>query len=126
MKDDYKARRAVINYEKRRGRQAEEMPDNQPGFDVLSVESTGNRRRIEVKGVQGIFEEEASVVLTARQVRDAVQNMEDGLEYRLYVVDSTETASPRVFPIPWTRHRDHLRYGFYASVWADAEERPSD
>lgn len=126
-KDDRKTRQVVIEYEASQQRHAEAMPDNQPGFDVLSVdESTGIRRHIEVKGVQGIFEEDASVVLTARQVHDAVQNVEDGVEYWLYVVDSTETASPRVFPIPWTQYRTRLRYGFYARTWVGAAEQPTD
>ena len=125
-KDDHKARRAVIEYETSQGRQAEAMPDLQPGFDVCSVDpSTGNRRRIEVKGVQGTFEEDASVVLTARQVHDALGTVEDGMEYWLYVVDSTETACPRVFPIPWTQYRTRLRYGFYARAWAGAAEQPA-
>ena len=126
-KDDHTARRAVIEYERGQGRQAEAMPDLQPGFDVRSVDpSTGNRRRIEAKGVQGIFTDDASVVLTARQVRDALETVEDGVEYWLYVVDSTETAFPRVFPIPWTRYRTHLKYGFYAHGWAGAAEQPDD
>ena len=106
------------------------LPDNQPGYDILSVdEVSGQRRRIEVKGVQGIFQDDASVVLTGRQAHDAIQHREqrsetsDNCEYWLYVVDSTETGSPRVFPIPWTRYR--LRYGFYARVWADIAEQPT-
>ena len=127
FKDDFKARDAVIGYEASHGRQAEAMADKQPGFDVLSFDgSIGNWRRIEVKGVQGIFEEDASVVLSSRQVHDAVQNVEDGVEYWLYVVDSTETASPRVFPIPWTRYRTRLRYGFYARTWVAAAVKPTD
>ena len=98
----------------------------QPGFDVLSIDAAGRERRIEVKGVQGVFEREASVVLTARQARDAVENEEDGVEYWLYVVDSTETDRPRVFPIRWTRDRTRLRYGFHAYAWRDAAERPAE
>ena len=125
-RDDRKARQAVIFYEKHHDRRAEAMDDNHPGFDVLSTdESTGHRRRIEVKGVKGFFEEDASVVLTARQVHDAVRHEEDGVEYWLYVVDSTETAYPRVFPIPWVQHRTYLRYGFYANVWAGDAEQPA-
>ena len=127
--DDHKARQAVIDYETHQGRKPKEMPDNQPGYDVLSVDgASGNRRLIEVKGIQGIFQADASVVLTARQAHDAIQHSErsetnDNYEYWLYVVDSTETANPRVFPIPWTRYR--LRYGFYARVWADIAEQPT-
>ncbi len=126
FRDDHKARRAVIQYETHRGRQAEAMDDSHPGFDVRSTdEATGHRRLIEVKGVQGVFQDEASVVLTARQAHDAVTHDKDGVEYWLYVVDLTETDHPRVFPIPWVRHPSHLRYGFYAKVWANAAERPA-
>lgn len=125
-RDDYAARQAVISYEHHRGRRAEAMEDQHPGFDVLSIDDgTGHRRRIEVKGVSGLFEAGASVVLTARQVHDAVQHDQEGVDYWLYVVDSTETESPRVFPIPWTRHPSHLRYGFYANAWVADAERPA-
>lgn len=123
--DDRLARQAVIYYEKHRGRRAEEMEGNHPGFDVLSIDdATGHRRRIEVKGVQGIFEAEASVALSPRQVYDAIQHDEEGGEYWLYVVDSTETSHPRVFPIRWARHPALLRYGFYAWAWVDEAEGP--
>ena len=126
FRDDHKARRAVIQYETHCGRRAEAMDDNHPGFDVRSIDdATGHERRIEVKGVQRTFTAEASVVLTARQAHDAVKHAEDGVDYWLYVVDSTETDHPRVFPIPWVRHPADLRYGFYARVWAHAAERPA-
>lgn len=127
--DDHKARQAVIDWETRQGRKPKEMPDHQPGYDILSVdEDSGQRRRIEVKGVQGLFQDGASVMLTARQAHDAIQHREqrsetsDNSEYWLYVVDSTETTNPRVLPIPWTRY--NLRYGFYARVWAGIVEPP--
>ena len=128
-KDDRKARQAVIEYEENRGWSAREMSDNNPGFDVESVSAEDENqivRRIEVKGVQGIFDDRASVLLSARQVHDALEQHEDGVEYWLYVVDSTETESPRVFAIPWTQHRSSLRYGFYAHVWARMAEQPTD
>ena len=128
--DDHKARQAVVDYETRYGRTAREMPDENPGFDVESVDrSAGGSseviRRIEIKGVRGRFEGDASVVLSSRQFRDAIQHDDVGVEYWLYVVDSTETESPRVFPIPWTQYRASLRYGFYARVWAGAAEQPT-
>ena len=125
-RDDHTARQAVLHYEKHCGRRAKEMDALQPGFDVLSIDATGRERRIEVKGVQGVFERDASVVLTARQARDAVENEEDGVEYWLYIVDSTETDRPRVFPIRWARDRTRLRYGFHAHAWRDAAERPAE
>ena len=126
VRDDHTARQAVLHYEKHSGRRAEAMPDLQPGFDVRSIDHAGRERRIEVKGVQGRFEVDASVVLTAQQAREAIQNDEDGVEYWLYVVDSTETKRPRVFPVRWARDRTRLRYGFYAYAWCDAAEHPAE
>ena len=128
--DDHKAREAVLEYERSRGRSARSMPDDHPGYDVESVDSTPGLespivRRIEVKGVRGIFDREASVVLSSRQVHDAINHQGGDLEYWLYVVDSTESARPRVFPIPWTRYRASLKYGFYARVWAATAEQPT-
>ena len=120
-KSDHKARKAVLKYEMSHGRQAEEMTDNHPGFDIRSIDASAKcERRIEVKGVQGVFEEDSSVLLSDRQMRDALQNHEPDVEYWLYIVHSTETTSPRVLPIPWTRRSP--RYGFYAREWGDAAE----
>lgn len=126
-KDDKKARATVVKYETQHGRRAKEMPPGQPGYDVVSYDDVGQqRRRIEVKGVKGDFEEDASVLLTARQVEDALQREDDDVKYWLYVVDRTETDDPRVYPIPWTRNRHQLRYGFYARMWARCAERDGD
>lgn len=130
IRDDFTARQAVIHYERHHGRKAEAMEDLNPGFDLRSSDGSGCERRIEVKGVQRFFEENASVVLSARQARDAIRNVEEkaeeGVEYWLYVVDSTETDRPRVFPIPWTRSHTRLRYGFHAYAWRDAAEKPAE
>ncbi len=126
-RSDAKARKAVVRFENEQGRRAADMPANQPGYDVLSRDrSTGRElRRIEVKGVQGRFDgRHASVLLSVRQVNDALKE-EGGAEYWLYVVDSTETARPRVFPLPWTRWHQKLRYGFFASAWIQHAEDPS-
>lgn len=121
-KSDDKARRAVVQFEENRGRQAEPMRPGQPGFDVVSRDPvTGMERRIEIKGVEGTFDGDASVLLTARQVNDALEQERDA-EYWLYVVDSTETESPRVYPIPWTRWHGNLRFGFFARSWREHAE----
>ena len=100
------------------------MDDLQPGFDVQSVDpASGRCRRIEVKGKEGVFQEDASVALSARQFRDAVAAVGSDIEYWLYVVDRTTTDEPRVYPIPWTRYLDQLKYGFYANAWLDAVDR---
>ena len=125
-RDDHRARQEVLQHEKRHGRRAEAMPDLQPGFDVRSVDDAGRERRIEVKGVQGRFEKDASVALTAQQANDALRNDDERVEYWLYVVDSTETERPRVLPIRWARDPARLRYGFYAYAWSDAVEHPAE
>jgi len=77
-----------------------------------------------VKGLQGSFSENASVVVTWAQARDAIRNKEPSVEYWLYVVEHTDGTSPRVYPIPWMRQKTHTRYGFYAKVWASIADEP--
>ena len=66
------------------------------------------------------------MALTAKQANDALRNDDERVEYWLYVVDSTETERPRVFPIRWARERTRLRYGFYAYAWRDTAEHPAE
>jgi hypothetical protein len=127
VRDDDDARRAVLEYEKQRGRQAHPMSHSHAGYDIVSSVdiTTGKRRWIEVKGVGARFEGDASVVLSARQVHDALRNTDDSVEYWLYVVDGTGSDRRRVFPIPWACDEGRLRYGFYARVWGAAAELPA-
>jgi hypothetical protein len=122
-RDDHKARKLVIEYERRHGRDAQAMNDDQPGYDVLSVDrETRKQRLIEIKGVQGRFDGDSSVILSSRQVNDALNHVILNSEYWLYVVDRTDYNQSMVYPIPWTRFKGHLKYGFYAQAWkADAE-----
>lgn len=121
IRDDSAARTAVMNYELCEGRTPQEKGPNQPGYDIASHVPGGGVRCIEVKGVQGRFEGPgASVTLSARQVHDALCAHNAGNEYWLYVVDSTETPCPRVFPFQWSSNPGALRFGFYAETWLDA------
>ncbi|MDG4563286.1 MAG: DUF3883 domain-containing protein [Candidatus Competibacter sp.] len=125
-RSDEHTREIVLKYEADQGRRAKAMDSNQRGYDIFSEDpATGQKRRIEVKGEQGYFEAEASVVLTAPQVEDALHCAESDTAYWLYVVDATDTDQPRVWPIPWPRYSKDLRYGFYASVWVDIAEQPA-
>ena len=119
--DDSGARRAVLDYEMKEGRIAHEMTPENPGYDIESRERGSDVvRRIEVKGVRGIYREDASVILSDRQGRDALRNENEKVQYWLYVVDRMETDAPTVHPVSWTRSR--LQFGFYASVWANANK----
>ena len=127
IRGDTRQRDVVLSYEALHGRIAERKPFGQRGHDIESFESldpeTGKIRRIEVKGITGSFEGEASVVLSTPQYRDAFE-LEAEAEYWLYVVDRIETKRPRVFPIPWKR--SEISYGFHAAGWLSAAEAPAE
>lgn len=66
------------------GRRVRRMPRNNPGFDILSEDATGeDRRYIEVKGLRGEWSR-AGVPLSARQFEMAWQERE---RFWLYVVE---------------------------------------
>jgi hypothetical protein len=123
-RDDKKARSAVMEFESRHGRLPKPGASNQPGFDIVSYDPVKcERRYIEVKGVAGTFVADASVVLTGRQVSDALQPPDENGEYWLYIVELTDTRNPRVLPIRWTGHIERLRFAFYAKEWLDCVDK---
>ena len=78
------ARAAVCAYEKERGRNAEQMAQGHPGYDIISHDPlTGEDRLIEVKGIAGEWNQ-TGVGLSRTQFSNA-QNSGDG--YWLYVVE---------------------------------------
>ena len=95
-KDDVAARAAVMSYERRCGRTPTEADRYQRGFDVSSVDGTGVRK-IEVKGLQGAWQGQASVSMTGAQFDDA--RREDG-DWWLYVVENAGSERANVIPIP--------------------------
>ena len=127
-RNDLRAREAVIRYEQERGREARAADEMQPGYDVVSFDPRREHTRyIEIKGVQGLFTGEASVLLSARQYSDALKCSDAGSrdEYWLYVVENTHHESVKIYPIPWTRDKSALRYAFYAECWAPLADDPS-
>lgn len=117
--DDARARGAVMAYEEQHGRKPDAKPFNNEGYDIESHDPvTGRTRRIEVKGTWGIWEGDASVILSARQFRDP-QLAEARVEHWLYVVDSSS-----VIPIPWAS-RGIDGYVFYARDWVDLAVEPA-
>ncbi|MGE3853305.1 MAG: sacsin N-terminal ATP-binding-like domain-containing protein [Planctomycetota bacterium] len=126
VKDDTEARALVIEFENSEGRRAAEAPSLQPGYDVRSDEPRGPLRHIEVKGLQGRWEDNATVQLSLRQFEDARLNDyrdDDGreIEWWVYVVDGLGTDSPRIHLLrnPVLEMRGFL---LHASRWVDEVE----
>jgi hypothetical protein len=95
-KEDVLARELVVRYEKSQGRDAQPAAPFQAGYDVLSTGLDGTRK-IEVKGLQGAWVDDATVSMTGRQFDDA-RSLEG--DWWLYVVENLGTSSPSVLPIP--------------------------
>lgn len=74
---------AVLAYERHHERVPEEMAHYNPGFDVVSSDANGSRRLIEVKGINGEWNQ-VGVKLSRRQFRFAQEHPE---EFWLYVVE---------------------------------------
>ncbi|NTU73285.1 DUF3883 domain-containing protein [Candidatus Roizmanbacteria bacterium] len=91
------ARKAVCDYEKDRARDAEQMPQTHPGYDIISRNPiTGEERFIEVKGISGEWSQ-TGVGLSSLQFSNALdyRNM-----YWLYVVEFiSDPKHMRVHPI---------------------------
>lgn len=98
--DDTEARAAVIAFEKSRGWDAVPAPTMQKGFDVVSTDpTTGEKRRIEVKGLSSSWDDDATVRLSYSQFHDAHAFEGHKEDYWLYVVDRLLSDRPRIFPI---------------------------
>ena len=91
------ARSAVCDYEKARGRVAEQMAQTHPGYDIISRNPvTGEDRFIEVKGVNGEWNQ-TGVGLSRLQFSNA---QDYGDRYWLYVVEFvSDPEHIRVHPI---------------------------
>jgi hypothetical protein len=87
---------AVLEFETFQGRSPIEQDHYNPGFDVESKDDSGARRLIEVKGIDGDWNE-AGVKLSRRQYRFAQEHPE---EFWLYVVENArDPARRRVRPL---------------------------
>ena len=82
-KDDAAARETVMKFERRWGRTPSEADRYQRGYDVSSQDGA-SVRKIEIKGLQGAWQGQASVSMTGAQFDDARQ--QEG-EWWLYVVE---------------------------------------
>lgn len=85
---------AVMEYERTHGREPEEMPPLNPGFDVRSVDAEERVRFIEVKATTNVWGERG-VAMSSMQFDTALKKRED---FWLYVVDRA-LSDPSVHPI---------------------------
>lgn len=85
---------AVMAYERAHGREPEEMPPLNPGFDIRSIDPDERERFIEIKSTAGQWGERG-VAMSSMQFDTALKRRED---FWLYVVDRALTA-PVVHPI---------------------------
>lgn len=91
------ARKAACAYEKERGRNAQEMTQTHPGYDIISYDPNSDEERlIEVKGVDGEWNQ-TGVGLSRIQFSNA---QDHGDRYWLYVVEfAMDSNHVRVHPI---------------------------
>jgi hypothetical protein len=116
----------VLHYEKEHGRSAEEMPPNNPGFDVESRSGPGRpvTRRIEVKSLAGSWQAEWGSAgnppqLTSEQFRMSIA---DGTHW-LYVVEhALDDDAWAIYPIQAVGQRAN-RY-LLDHGWREAADHP--
>ena len=86
------AEKFVVGWEKTQGREARQIGGNSEGYDIESLDpKTGSTRFIEVKGIDGSWEDDASVGMTAPQF-EACRKLGD--DYWLYVVEHAMSETP--------------------------------
>lgn len=78
--------RQVLKYERQRGRKPEEMPTNNPGYDIESINLDGSTRYIEVKSFRWCWS--ASGAKLSKTQFEMAQKK--GNNYWLYVVELAE------------------------------------
>jgi len=106
----------VLQYERKVGRYPEEMPHENPGFDIKSRDIAGIVRYIEVKSVAGLWDSQG-VGLSATQFREGHVVAE---QYWLYVVERAEHTDARIYRIQDpTRRIDQF---FYDNGWRELAE----
>jgi len=86
----------VMQYEVAAGRAAEEMPVGNPGFDIRSLDSADQWRRIEVKSLAGAWDQ-GGVRLSRTQFEEAQNHP---AEFWLYVVEYALTPNAHIWCIP--------------------------
>ena len=126
-RSDAASRAVVLEYERAHGREAEAAGVGQRGFDIRSWDPSESRERlIEVKGIQGIWVDDATVSMTGPQFDDARTDGAADRDRWLYVVDRTATPAPVVYPIREAAKKV-ARFYFQAQDWLnEVDEEAAD
>lgn len=126
LRDDDRAREAVVLFENANGRKAKPAGKLQAGHDVISVDEGRHIvRRIEIKGVADQWNDTATVHASGRQFDDGRYLSEPGIEYWLYVVDRLGSTRPRIRAF---RHamRNAAHFYFQAQDWLNAVDEQGE
>jgi hypothetical protein len=101
----------VLRYERGEGRLPRSLPHHNPGYDIESTDSSGNKRYIEVKSLAGAWDK-LGVALTVSQFTKAQELNE---QFWLYVVERAEQDD---FDIHRIQNPTHLvKQYFYDHGW---------
>lgn len=119
------ARAAVCEYEKERGRIAEQMAQTHPGYDIISRDPvTNNERFIEVKGVNGEWGQ-TGVGLSRLQFEKAQQYGEDFWLYVVEFVSSPENTRVHAIQSPASAVTSFMFDGNWRDAAVDEKADPS-
>ena len=95
MESESQSRKIVIEHERAEGRETEEMPANNPGYDVESTESNGDIRYIEIKSTKSLWGRDG-ITLSFAQLNLAYIKKD---AFWLYVIENIGSENSRIYKI---------------------------
>ena len=119
---DAAAIKAVVEYEQDRGWTTEIQPHKNPGFDIKSFGPNGERRLIEVKGIDGHWNEGWGTKMSHVQFKMAQDNPD---EFWLYVVERARDVSEQRLSAIRNPFQQVKEYWFDYS-WQDCSEETAN
>lgn len=119
---DEAAIEAAVKYEENRGWTTEIQPHNNPGFDIKSFGPNGERRLIEVKGIDGHWNEGWGTKMSHVQFKMAQDNPD---EFWLYVVERARDVSEQKLSAISNPFQQVKEYWFDYS-WRDCSEETAN
>ena len=119
---DAAAIKAVVEYEQERGWTTEIQPHKNPGFDIKSFGPNGERRLIEVKGIDGHWNEGWGTKMSHVQFKMAQDNPD---EFWLYVVERARDVSEQRLSAIKNPFQQVKEYWFDYS-WQDCSEETAN
>ena len=110
----------VLAFERGQGREPRAMPHSNPGYDVVSRESSGATRYIEVKGIDGPWGE-AGVAVSKPQFAFATEKGDDAW---LYIVEHVrDDANVNIIPI--NNPAGKVTHFCFDNGWRAVSDEPS-